>query len=378
MLPGLARFLHKFPWFTSTSIRRGHSGAREGNSAMGNDDNIEKSSNKALERRKKTRRLEVKRRRKIRSESEKTIRRTNQGRRNFDQLSASAPKSRAELSTGLTGFCILTSAGRLGAYNEKREFVVNTRLSRALMNYTVNFLKAYESDSDIGNRRIAIICQSKELKPWGTDTLIMEDSIVRRLYPLSGQMSAELTAFQKKNQENSVYRGMELFLEWHDEAIPGIPIFCPVLYDRGTTLADYRSFNFDDDSWPKKTPVIEVVNLLAPIPVSRRNAIEIMELIHNVHGRIVKKELRKSPEFCLVDDIYSRTGINRSTSFARDQHIAKRAGSPRKMTSTTANNSARSVKSPAKHSRPGQSIMQNDSKRGWISRIFHLTVRRFI
>lgn len=46
---------------------------------MGNDDNIEKPSNKTLERRKKTRRLEVKRRRKIRSESEKTIRRTNQG-----------------------------------------------------------------------------------------------------------------------------------------------------------------------------------------------------------------------------------------------------------------------------------------------------------
>ena len=345
---------------------------------MGNDDNIEKPFNKALERRKKARRLEVKRRRKLRSEPEKTTRREHQARRNVDRLSALAPQSRTELLTGLAGFCILTSAGRLGAYNEKREFVINARLSRALINYTVDFIKAYESDPDIGNRRIAIICQSQELKPWGTQTLVMEQSIVRRLYPLSGQMSAELTAFQKKNQENSVYRGMELLLEWHDEAMPGIPIFCPVLYDRGTTLADYRSFNRDDDACSKKTPVIEVLNLLAPIPVSRRNAIEIMELIHNVHGRIVKKELRKSPEFCLVDDIYSRTGVNRSTSFSRDRHTEKRVSSPRKMTSTTANHSARSVKSPAKHSKSGQSIMQNDLKRGWVSRIFHLTLRRFI
>ena len=344
---------------------------------MENDDNIEKPFNKALERRKKTRRLAVKRRRKMRADPEKTIRRENQARRSVDRLSAPAPQSRAELLTGLAGFCILTSAGRLGAYNEKREFAINTRLSQALINYTVDFIKAYENDPDIGNRRIAIICQSKELKPWGTRTLIMEEAIVRRLYPLSGQMSAELTAFQKKNQENSIYRGMELLLEWHDEAMPGIPIFCPVLYDRGTTLADYRFFNLDDDACPKKTPVIEVLNLLAPIPVSRRNAIEIMELIHNVHGRIVKKELRKPPEFCLVDDIYSRAGINRLTSFSRDQHIEKRACGPRKMTSAAANNSARPVKSLAKHSKPGQSIMQNDLKRGRISRIFRLTLRRF-
>jgi hypothetical protein len=224
------------------------------------------------------------------------------------------------------GICVLTPSGRLGYYNEQRKFVVNDKLTGALLKYTIEFLKTYREDPDGGNHRLSIICQTEKARPWGTETLIMEEFVVRRLYAVSGQTTAGLTAFQKRNREKSVYRGMELLLERHDEAMPGIPIFCPVLYDRGTTLADYRSIAGSAKSdGGEKAPVIEVLNLIAPIPVNKRNAGEILDLIHNVHGRIIKKELRKTPGFKLVDNVNARPAFTNLFSFVTDEDVTQRS-----------------------------------------------------
>jgi hypothetical protein len=280
---------------------------------------------KTPERRTKAKRVLAKRREKFRWELDSPVRRKTFGRRVVDHAHLPGPKNRVEFLANFTDFCILTPSGLLGYFNKQRKFIVNTRLTEALLNNTINFLKAYQADPEGSNHRIAIIRQTEQARAWGAETLILEEFVVRRLYAVSGQPTAELTAFQKRNRENSLYRGMELLLERRDEAMPGIPIYCPVLYDRGLTLADYqRMAGVEKYSGDSKSPVIDVLNLIAAIPVSKRNATEIQELINGVHNRIVKKDLRKTPKFELVEDIKTRSRSGNSFSLNTNKNIIKR------------------------------------------------------
>jgi len=293
---------------------------------MKKNDDIGMPVKKTSERREKKRRALAKRREKMRWELESPTRRKNPGRRTIDRSDVPVPKKRTELLSSLTGICVLTPSGRVGYFNEQWKFVINNKLTKALLNYATEFLRTYQEDPDGGNHRLAIICQTEQARPWGTETLIMEEFVVRRLYSVSGQTTAGLTAFQKRNREKSVYRGMELLLERHDEAMPDVPIYCPVLYDRGTTLADYHALAGSDKYYGGgKAPVIEVLNLIAPIPVNKRNTGEILDLIHNVHGRIIKKELRKTPGFKLIDNVNTRSVFTNLFSFAADKGVTQRS-----------------------------------------------------
>ena len=206
---------------------------------------------------------------------------------------------------GLVGFFVLTSDGELGHYDKDRNFVRDAKLTKAFAEYNRQYLMAYLRNPDQGNFRLALIHRSQEEKPWGSYTLLLEKHIVRRLYPVAGMtMELDLTAFQKKNREKSIYRGMELFLDYKDTSTPELPVYCPVLYDRETSLSDYAS-NLDREVTPddRDTPVVEVINMLAAIPASKRYGQEISVLKEKIYHGIVKKGMRKSSEFTLIEDI---------------------------------------------------------------------------
>ena len=202
----------------------------------------------------------------------------------------------------LIGFYVLTPEGQLGFYDPNNNFVVDAKLTKAFGDYNMRYLMAYLGNPEHGNFRLALIHRTQEKRPWGSDTLLLEKHIVRRLYPVTGMTTeVDLTAFQKKNREKSIYRGMELFLEYKDASNPGMPIYCPVLYDRGTTLDKY-ALNLDRQvtSADREIPVVEVINFLAAIPVGRRYAPEIGILKEKIYQSIVKKGMRKSSEFTLI------------------------------------------------------------------------------
>ena len=206
--------------------------------------------------------------------------------------------------TGLTGFYVLTSDGQLGAYDQDGEFVVDAKLTRAFADYNRRFLMTYLQSPEKGNFRLAIIHRTQEKRPWGSETLLLEKNIVRRLYPMTGTTELDLTVFQKKNREKSIYRGMEIFLEYKDASTPDLPVYCPVLYDRDMTLDCYAG-NLDRPVTPadRETPVVEILNLLAGIPVAKRYTPEIGILKEKIYQGIVKKGMRKSAEFTLIEDI---------------------------------------------------------------------------
>jgi hypothetical protein len=126
--------------------------------------------------------------------------------------------------SGLTGFYVLTSDGQLGAYDPDGEFVVDAKLTRAFADYNRRFLMTYLQSPEKGNFRLAIIHRTQEKRPWGSETLLLEKTIVRRLYPMTGTTELDLTVFQKKNREKSIYRGMEIFLEYKDASTPDLPV----------------------------------------------------------------------------------------------------------------------------------------------------------
>jgi hypothetical protein len=235
--------------------------------------------------------------------------------------------STIETLPGLVGFYTLTPEGQLGFYNQDKKFVLDAKLTKTFIDYNGRYLMAYLQNPAQGNFRLAIIHRTQEKRPWGSDTLLLETHIVRRLYPVNGMTTAkDLTAFQKKNQEKSIFRGMELFLDYKDESNPGMPVFCPVLYDRNAMLNDYASIlDRPITSADRVTPVVEVLNLLAAIPMGRRDANEIAILKDKIYQGAVKKGMRKPSAFTLIDDIRGDIQTVRETDGDdRYDHIDKR------------------------------------------------------
>ncbi len=205
---------------------------------------------------------------------------------------------------GVVGFYVLTPQSQLGYYDQDKNFVVDVKLTEAFAAYLQQYLKIYEKNPDQENFRLAIIYSLPEKRPWGSETLFLEKNIVRRLYPVTGTVTEELTSFQVKNRAKSIYRGMELFLEYEDSATPSMPIYCPVLYDRGTTLDDHAELlDRPITAADRDVKVVEVINILAGIPVARRFAAEITILKEKIYQGIVKKGMRKAAEFTLIEDV---------------------------------------------------------------------------
>lgn len=118
--------------------------------------------------------------------------------------------------------------------------------------------------------------------------------------PDAGAETDGLTEFQKRNREKSVYRGIESLLEYRSPLAPDTPIFCPVLFDRHTTLDRYRT-NLEVDAADRQAalPVFEVLNLIGLLPLQQRQAPEICQLNDKLHRLAVNAFLRKPSELKL-------------------------------------------------------------------------------
>lgn len=201
-----------------------------------------------------------------------------------------------------SGLYALTSKGLLGVYNEKKDFTIDAELSIEFAELAASFLKSYLANPNEDRHRVAIIYYSSDKKPWGNATLFMEEPVVRDIYPVTGLVTDELTAFQKRNRERSIYRGIEALLTY--KADSNLAIYCPVLFDRRTTLDYYLPMlgrvEHEDD---KLTPVLEVLNLVGNIPMLARNTPAILELHERLHKGLIKSEMRKDPGLALVENV---------------------------------------------------------------------------
>jgi hypothetical protein len=201
-----------------------------------------------------------------------------------------------------SGLYVLTAEGQLGYYDETRQFHLDRELSEAFVEHNWNYLQTYRNDPGQGRFCTAIVYASGESRPWGAVTLFFEEYVVRELYPVGGPVGRELTAFQKKNREKSIYRGMELLLEHRSDLAPKAPMYCPVLFDRRTTLDQYApNLGRPVMEGEGQSPVIEVLNLVATIPVARRETPALLALKEKLHCGLIRKDRRRASDLEILE-----------------------------------------------------------------------------
>lgn len=204
----------------------------------------------------------------------------------------------------IQGCYLLTPSGTLGRYLSDGRFVSDPELTEALAGPIAQLLAEYRNSPDTRWMRLGIVHPDHTGKPWKVATLAFSDEVLRRLYPMSSQRDGRLTSFQLRHREQSLFRGMELLLDYRDPAIPEIPFFCPVLVSRGTKLADYLP-------WPERPvqeadrqiPAVEVIDLLAGLARSQRNLPAVNHLVATVHEAMVQTNQRKGLSLSLIDDV---------------------------------------------------------------------------
>lgn len=213
-----------------------------------------------------------------------------------------------------TGLYILTTDGQLGVYDAQRQLHIDEPLSRAFGAHARAFLQAYRDGKLAGDHRVAILYNVHEPRAWGRLTFSLEDSTVRALYPSSGHVAAELTAFQQKSREKSAYRGMELLLDYRREGAPQVPVYCPVLFDPSATLAQRASaIGREPGEQERDNPVIDVLNIAATIPVAQRAAPAVVALIDKLRQGLIRKDQRRDSQWSLgTSDLPTNSLPNRS------------------------------------------------------------------
>jgi hypothetical protein len=201
------------------------------------------------------------------------------------------------------GLYVLTGNAELGVNDGGRNFSVDTKLSAALAIHNVAYLKSYLKAHDEGVYRIGIVYQSSEPRPWTGASIAMEERVVRVLYPVRGGHAAGLTAFQRRCQTQSLYAGMEVLLGV-GETDTATDIYCPVLFDRHTTLDCYPALlGREAQEIDKQTPVMEVLNLAATLSMSARNNPAIVELCGRLRRVLIGSGPGESSRLSLLDKV---------------------------------------------------------------------------
>lgn len=208
----------------------------------------------------------------------------------------------------IQGCYLLTPAGTLGRYGSDRRFQPDNELSQSLAAPIDRLLQEYRGTHDARWMRLGVVHADRSDKPWKTATLAFADDVLRRLYPTTAARDGRMTSFQLRNREHSVFRGMELLLDYRDPAIADIPYYCPVLVYRGTTLAYYLP-------WPERPlrendsriVAIEVVDLLTGLARSQRNVPGAADLVAAERDALVRPDRRREPELGLVENSGPRT-----------------------------------------------------------------------
>ena len=198
------------------------------------------------------------------------------------------------------GLYTLTASGELGTYDAPGQLHIDAPLSKAFAEHNRNFLRSYIDGTQAADQRIAILFESHQPRAWGRLTLSLEEAVVRDLYPSSGHAVGQLTAFQQKSREMSMYRGMELLLDYRRSGAAEVPVYCPVLFNPHATLGQRVSALGREPGEPERAiPVIDVLNLAATIPAARRAAPAILALVEKLRQGVIRKDQRRDSRLSL-------------------------------------------------------------------------------
>ncbi|MHB1951098.1 MAG: hypothetical protein ACYCQK_06440, partial [Acidiferrobacteraceae bacterium] len=202
----------------------------------------------------------------------------------------------------------LTQAGDIAFFSEDAKLETDHELTVALKDHARGFLRTYLASLDRPGLRLGAIGPVPSVREWGPVSLFLEEDIVRELYPVSGPVGSDLTSFQRRNQEKSLYRGMELLLEYRNMQYPSACVYCPLLFDRGATLGSYKGLRFCVSDTNRDRPSVDVVNLAATVPLDRREAKVFVALKDRIYRALIRKDRRRPAGLELLGRVHGFDG----------------------------------------------------------------------
>jgi hypothetical protein len=214
--------------------------------------------------------------------------------------------------TNAVGLYTLTLDGELGMFGDGKRFIVNPELGQAFGPQIRQLLKSYLANPDGGDYRLGVVFHGQSAGPWRSDTLMLEEHVLRETYPVGGPPSQALTAFQKKNRFKSIYRGIELLIGHRVEHLVDTQIYFPVLFDRETSLGDYLPKPKSSATEDLAVPVLEVLNLLAVVPIGRRNMPALATVMQDMRRYLDSKDARRDDRFTIRKENYVPTKVDAS------------------------------------------------------------------
>lgn len=191
------------------------------------------------------------------------------------------------------GLGVLTPEGDIGFFSEDAKLVIDPEMTSVLKDHNIAFLRTYSASINTSGLRVGAVGAAPAAREWGSVSLFLEEDILRDLYPVSGPIGTELTSFQRRNQEKSLYRGMELLLEYRNMQYPSACVYCPLLFDRGVKLGTYAGLGSCVGNVNKGSPALDVLNLAATVPLDRREAKIFVALKERIYGALIRKERRR-------------------------------------------------------------------------------------
>lgn len=202
----------------------------------------------------------------------------------------------------LNGACLFNRKNELCFIDQNNSIQVNDELTENFSVYCDSLANTLRNNNDNPNLHLGIVIPGSRQRAWSSATVILNEDVVRSLYPSSGSDRYSLTQFQVNNRAKSIHRAIELLLNYQSTAQPHPGTYCPVLVDQGTTLGDYPDPGIDLDL-SGDTPVLELVNFLAPVAKSKRSWEDIYPLLYYIYKNAVKTELRGKSDLTVLDHV---------------------------------------------------------------------------
>jgi HD-like signal output (HDOD) protein len=208
----------------------------------------------------------------------------------------------------LVSFYFLSDDGTLAVCDKTGECHEDHEATAAFRDHAKRLLATHLSDPQHSAIRLAIVAANRGHERWKSPTLIFDEVMLRALYPVAGAKRARLTDFQRRNKEKSIYQGIEILLDYRLEAAPDTPFYLPVLFDNHLSLADYSKLvDRQQESGDETIAALEVLNLIADIPLNKKAAPEVVELHRKIRDRCIDRSLRTPIEFEMVESTLPET-----------------------------------------------------------------------
>jgi len=193
------------------------------------------------------------------------------------------------------GLYALTPHGELGLITERCRISIAHTLTKALGPQIRQLLRANLSVSGAARYRLGVAYRGDSRDDSSNDVLDLEEDVKRRLIHFGSGVGHSDGRARDQDHTLGLRSGIRLLIEHRVQPFVDTMVYLPVLYDRGTTLSQYREYENRGDDAQTSRPVVEVLNLMAVFSFARRNE-RLLTLMTQALKRYVTAERIESAE----------------------------------------------------------------------------------